>query len=91
MGYTVVAAHKAQGKNDRDRSPHFATVRPGETYNEEGGPMVANVGAYNLIVGAKDPKCFTSSKSGDIKWYYNPMQDFRCDISWIEKLGERQK
>jgi hypothetical protein len=89
MGYTVIGAYKATSPVDH---PHYATVRPGFAFDEKYGPMVTNVGKYNIEEArARDERCFASKFYDDVKWYYNPKQEFRLDFAWIEHLQGRSK
>jgi hypothetical protein len=87
-GYTVVASHKAKDKDEWH--PHFATVRPGAEYDKKWGPMVANVGSNNLVTRALNEKCFYKIPLDDIKWYYNPDQEFRL-VPDTELINELKK
>jgi hypothetical protein len=90
MGYTVLGSHRARASGIRTEvSPHFATVMPGYDFNVTYGPMVANVGTNNLIERAGHPDTFGRSRYNATKWYYNPNQEFRLDIRWIEHLESR--
>ncbi|MCL2068152.1 MAG: hypothetical protein FWG99_11905 [Treponema sp.] len=85
MGYTVLGAYRAN-KDRRERSPHFATVRPGFEVNPTFGPKVLNIGENNLIEWAGKETCFGEKRYNYTKWYYNPNQDFRLDMRWINYL-----
>ena len=90
MGYTVVASYKANlNVGLKEWSPHFATVRPEAEYDETEGPMVLNIGGHNLIERAGDRRCFDMNRYAVTKWYYNPDQEFRTDIRWINTLKEK--
>jgi len=93
MGYTVIASYRATNKDEKikkDYHPHFATVRPGFEFNKD-GPMVANVGANNLIQRAGNSLCFGKDRYEKTKWYYNPNQEFRLDTRWIKYLEEKHR
>jgi hypothetical protein len=83
-GYVVIAAWKnMKGKNDRNNSPHFATVRPGFEADPEKGPMLANVGATNDVMRRFDG--FPGKPLDEIRWYYNPAQKFQYKPEVIEE------
>jgi hypothetical protein len=87
LGFTVVGSYRARTSRG-DVSPHFATVRPGWDYHATLGPMVANVGGYNLVGWAGDTKCFDRTRLPYTIWYYNPGQEFEIKTGLIEKLGK---
>jgi hypothetical protein len=93
MGYTVIASYRAR-TDLYDVSPHFATVRPGFTIDTTLGPKIANVGANNLVGWTGSPECFgrriynETDENKKMKWYYNPNQEFRTDIRWIDHIKE---
>jgi hypothetical protein len=84
MGYTVVAAWKNRGSRE---SPHYATVRPGYEYSVDYGPMVANVGDSIGVV--RGQTAFGRDELSDVRWFYNPTQDFRCYLNLINGYRER--
>ncbi len=84
-GYTVVAGWI----NPTGADGHVATVRPmigndREDYNSDLGPIVSNVGIKNDIFYVKD--AFESGfKNKQIKYYYNPNQNYKWDKSKINR------
>jgi hypothetical protein len=83
QGYVVVAAWK--NKEPGKGPPHFATVRPDFEFDERRGPMLANVGAYNGIMRAKDTKAYGEEKYKYINWYYNQNQIFQDEFEKVKK------
>jgi hypothetical protein len=79
MGYVVIGAWKTSDDN-KNGSPHYATVRPGYK-NHEDGITLANVGETNGI--KRVVQGFGAEKRNDIKWYYNPDQDFRYEVGIV--------
>lgn len=76
MGYAVIGAWKnTETDINKDRSPHYATVRPGFKFDPKNGIMLANVGGINGIIYVS--KGFGDTKRTEMNWYYNPNQNFK--------------
>jgi len=91
-GYVVIGSWmNTRGVNERDNSPHFATVRPNfVAYNPILGPLVANVGASNGIYFTRwtntERGAFGRNAFDTIEWYYNRNQQFQESDRWISHL-----
>jgi hypothetical protein len=80
-GYTVMGVWE-----NPEEKGHFVTARPSDkAYDPAKGPYTSNVGwdnelryAFNAF-GVGDVKC--PKLLEDIKWYYDPRQTFKYDIT----------
>jgi hypothetical protein len=81
-GYLVIGVHEVPGGIG-----HLSTVRPAaEAYNEGVGPLLSNVGSRMGIVSTVDGfGSVRGWKAGEIKFYYDPNQNFRFDPSLIAR------
>jgi hypothetical protein len=81
-GYVVIAVWKNLTlKSQGGGSPHFATVRPGFSFDRVNGPMLANIGVTNDEV--RRSRGFLGKPVKDIHWYYNPQQKFQYNPSVV--------